>query len=146
MSQLLSGKNKGRFGAPPEAGSTTSPWRVVPLYFAVPLTVIFLAVSGPAWLGYYSCGERHESICASGGSLRSAETGTISGVVLATGVALGLAVLLMVVASLRVRKWPLVVIYTMAALGLVLAVCAFLALNGSLPTPFGTLGDIARLP
>jgi len=144
MSQLLSGRNKGRFGAPPEKGGKSSPWRVVPLYFAVPLTFMVLAVSVAPWLAYYSCGERHEATCASGGSLRSAETGSIAGIVTATGVALALAFIMMLLAAVLVKKWPLVVVYGMAVLALVLAVYAFLALNGSLPTPGGTLGDITR--
>jgi hypothetical protein len=146
MSQLLSGKTKGRFGAPPESGGETSPWRVVPLYFLVPLTAIFLAVTVPAWIGYQACGERHESVCMSGGALRNAETGTMSGIVLATGVALGAGILLVLLATLLVRKWPRTVVYSMALIGFVLVVYTFLAFNGSMPTPGGTLGELPPPP
>lgn len=146
MSQLLSGKHKGRFGAPPETGRGMSPWRVVPLYFLVPLTAIFLAVSVPGWLAYQSCGERHEAVCMGGGAMRNAETGTMSGIVIATGVALATGILLVLVATLRVRNWPRTIVYGMALLGFLLVVYTFLALNGVVATPGGTLGDVPPPP
>lgn len=142
MSQLLSGKAKGRFGAPPEVTKKSSPWRVVPLYILVPLTAVFLAVSLPAWLGYYACGERHEVGCQTGGQLLTAQTGTLSGIIVATGVMLAVGILFVLASVLLVRRWPLVIVYGLAVVGLALVVYAFLAFSGSVPTPGGTLGPL----
>jgi len=142
MSQLLSGKSKGRFGAPPEITARSSPWRVVPLYILVPLTAVFLAVSLPAWLGYYACGERHEVGCQTGGQLLTAQTGTLNGIVVATGVMLAVGMLLVLASVLLVRRWPLLFVYGMAVVGLVLVIYASLAFSGSVPTPGGTLGPL----
>lgn len=140
MSQLLSGRQKGRFGAPPEPTKRSSPWRVVPLYILVPLTAVCLAVSSPAWLGYYACGERHEVGCQSGGVLQVAQTGTLNGIIVATGLMLAVAVACVLLSVLLVRRWNLVVVYGLAVVALGLAIYAFLALSGSVPTPGGMLG------
>ena len=57
MSQLLSGKQKGRFGAPPEASVQRSPWAYVPIIFLLPLTIIIGVITLVSWVTYYNCGD-----------------------------------------------------------------------------------------
>jgi len=67
MSQLLAGRNKGRFGAPPEVGPRAGMWRVVPLYFLVPITVLLLGLSMVTWTSYYACLGARSTACMSAG-------------------------------------------------------------------------------
>lgn len=144
MSQLLSGKHKGRFAAPPDASEKRSPWRAVPLYLPVPLTAMFFALGGVSWLTYRSCGSPDAAFCFSFGSLRPVESGSLTGIMAVTGVALALSLLLVVAATVRLRKGPLWFVYSAPLVALVLSVYVFLVFNGSLETPLGGLGDIIR--
>lgn len=144
MSQLLSGKHKGRFGAPPDPADVRSPWRAVPLYLPVPMTAVFFVVAGTSWLAYNSCGTADSEYCLNAGALRVVETGSLGGILGITGSALGLALVLVVVATVRVRKGPLWMVYLFAVVALALVIYAFLVLNGSMATPLGGLGEIPR--
>jgi len=142
MSQLLSGKHKGRFGAPPEASVQRSPWAYIPIIVLLPLTIIVVAVTAVPWATYYKCSDTSDfdnPLCV-GAGIRPVEYGSMSGIVAFTGLLLALAFVLSIVAAIRMKKWPVWVCWTIAVVAFGCALAALLMLNGSLPTPFGELG------
>jgi len=148
MSQLLSGKQKGRFGAPPEASTQRSPWSYVPIIVLLPITIILAVITAVPWTTYYNCrdtGNFDNPLCV-GARLRPVEDGTMLGVVSFTGLLLGLAFVLCIVAAIRMKAWPVWVCWALAVVACACAVLALLMLNGSLPTPFGELGTIPPPP
>lgn len=144
MSQLLSGKHKGRFAAPPDPTEKRSPWRAVPLYVLVPLTAMVFVLASVSWMTYQSCGTPDQAFCLSFGTLRPVENGSLTGVVVFTGFMLGLSLLLVVLGAVKLRKGPLWFVYLAPLIALLLTVYVFLVFNGSLPTPVGELGDVPR--
>ena len=148
MSQLLSGKQKGRFGAPPEASVQRSPWAYVPIIILLPLTIIIGVITLVSWVTYYNCGDvtNFDNPMCVGARLRPVESGTMTGIVIFAVVLLGLAFVLAILSAVRMKKWPVWVCWTLAVVGCACALATFLALNGSLPTPFGTLGEVPLPP
>lgn len=134
MSQLLWGKQKGPFAAPPEWTKKRSPWAYLPLWLLLPATVIFIAFSLPTLTAFYSCST---TVTCAGVALPALASGSYQGVAFFTGGLMAVAVVLGVVAAFRLKRWPVWVCWPMAALGLVLAIAAFLMLIGSIPTPVG---------
>ena len=94
MSQLLSGKQKGRFGAPPEASVQRNPWSYVPIIVLLPVTIILVVITAVPWTTYYNCrdtDELRQPAVRGSERLRPVETGTMSGIVLVHRAAPGLA-------------------------------------------------------
>lgn len=148
MSQLLSGKQKGRFGAPPEASAQRSPWSYVPIIVLLPVTIVLVVITAVPWTTYYNCRDTSDfdnPLCV-GARLRPVEYGTMNGIVLFTGLLLALAFVLTILASVRMKAWPVWVCWALAVVGCAFAIGALLMLNGSLPTPFGELGEVPPPP
>ena len=144
MSQLLSGKQKGRFGAPPEASKQRSPWSYIPIIVLLPVTIILVVITAVPWATYYNCRDASNfdnPLCV-GAGLRPVEYGSMNGIVLFTGVLLVLAFVLTIVAAVRMKAWPVWVCWTLALVACGFVVAALLMMNGSVPTPLGELGPI----
>jgi hypothetical protein len=144
MSQLLSGKNKGRFGAPPEESARRSPWAYVPIIVLMPITIILVVITLVTWTTYYNCGDTTNfgsSVCV-GSGVKPIETGTMGGLVGFTGLLLALAFILSIVAAVKLKTWPVWIAWSIAAVACAFAIYALLALQGSIPTPFGGLGSL----
>lgn len=137
MSQTLWGKQKGPFAAPPEWTKHRSPYAVIPIWLLLPLTVIISAFSFPTLLAYYSCSGPDAATC--GTTMPGVRDGTLKGVAVYTGLLVVVALLLGVVAALKLKRWPAWLCWAMAGVGLVLAAIAFLTLIGSVPNPFGEI-------
>lgn len=138
MSQLLSGKQKGRFAAPPEPGSGRSQWAYVPIMVLLPVTVVVGVFGMVSATTYFNCRNMDTPQCVAT-PLRTVVDGTYTGVSVFTMALLLLAFVLVLTAAVRLKRWPVWLCWGMAAVSLGLVVVAFLMLNGSLATPFGTL-------
>lgn len=149
MSQLLSGKQKGRFAAPPPEGSAERhPFSYIPIMVLLPLTIVLVVMTAVPWVTYYNCrntGNFDNQVCV-GVHLRPVESGSMLGIVAFTGLLLALAFVLSIVAAVRMKKWPVWVCWSIALVSCALAVTALLMINGSLPTPVGELGPIPPPP
>ena len=148
MSQLLSGKQKGRFGAPPEASGRRSPWSYVPIIVLLPITIILVVITAVPWTTYYNCRDTtnfDNPLCV-GSRLRPVIDGTASGVVYFTGALLLAAFVLSIVAAVKMKSWPVWVCWAIAVVATVCVVLALLVLNGSVATPFGELGQVPPPP
>ena len=148
MSQLLSGKQKGRFGAPPEAKNQRNPWSYVPIIVLLPLTMVLVVLTAVPWATYYNCrdtGNFDNPLCV-GSRIRPVEYGSMNGIVGFTGALLALAFVLSIVAAVRMKKWPVWLCWAIAVVACAFAVAALLMINGSLPTPLGELGTIPPPP
>lgn len=136
LSQLLWGKQKGAFAAPPEWSKQRSPWAVIPIWLMLPLTIFFIAYSFPPLLGFYSCSELGSPTCV-GMALPDVRDGTLKAIAVFTGLMMFVGLAMGLMAAIRLKRWPVWLCWLMAAIGFLLAVLAFLMLAGSLPTPVG---------
>ena len=144
VSQLLRGKQKGRFGAPPEPTAKIQWWRPIPIYLLLPATVVFLVIGGTEWLTYESC-RSNNSFCGTT-KLHPIASGTYNGMLVATGFLLAVAIVGMVLAPAMLKRWPFWLCWLIALVAAFSAVFVFLVMSASVSTPFGGLGPFPPIP
>jgi hypothetical protein len=135
MSQLLSGKQRGRFGAPP--GPKRPWWQTVPTYMLLFVSVFAFVLAVVQWGQYFSCsGETCSAV-----QVLPLESGTYTGLVWLTGalliVYLGCAVAAQI--TLSRTSMPFVVPLLLVLVGLSCVVLSWLILAGYVGTPVGSL-------
>lgn len=143
MSQLLSGKQKGRFAAPPNAKSRRPWWYTAPVHLLVAPTVVLLALTFVIWNPYFSCYDaglegEGAAFCV-GVELLDSSTGSYRGIVFFTGGLLLLAIVCMLLAEILIRRLPFYVLWPLAATSTASVIATWMIMSGNLGTPFGRL-------
>lgn len=136
MSQLLSGRHRGRFGAPPEKGSPW--WATAPVYGLLVLSTLGLVVTGAVFLAYAGCSDGGTAACQSTRLLQSS-TGSYTGILAVSGTALGAGLASGLVARVVLGRRHFLVSWGLAAVSLGCVALAFAVLSGLSPTPWGEL-------
>lgn len=143
MSQLLSGKQKGRFAAPPTAKSRRPWWHSAPVHILLAPTAILLAFAFVTWNPYFSCYDaglegQGADLCV-GVEMLDSSTGSYRGIVFFSGALLLVGILCMLLAELLIRRLPFYVLWLLAATSTACVVTTWMIMSGNLGTPFGRL-------
>jgi len=143
MSQLLSGKQKGRFAAPPTAKSRRPWWYSAPVHILLAPTVVLLAFTFITWNPYFSCydaGLEGEGAAFCVGVERlDSSTGSYQGIVLFTGGLLLLAIVCMLLAEVLIHRLPFYVLWLLAVTSTACVATTWMIMSGNLGTPVGRL-------
>jgi hypothetical protein len=137
MSQTLWGKQKGPFAAPPEWTKQRSPWAYLPIWLFLPLTIVTIVFALPSLTAFYTCSDGGGGAACVGTALPPVSGGTHGDIAIFTGWMFLIALVLGVFAALRMKRGPVWLCWTLAAIGFGLAIVAFLMLTGTVPTPVG---------
>jgi hypothetical protein len=146
VSQILRGKQTGRFAAPPDPKEKRQWWRPIPIYIFLPVTVAFIVIGGTSWLTYQSCSGRDSAFCLSFRLRPITDGGSYTGMLVVAAIFFGIAIVGAVLAPVMLRRWPFWVCWLISASAMVASIVGFLIMSGSIETPFGGLGPLPPPP